>query len=90
MTSGPQVNVSQPLEQLRSAALRNPGTSMNDQVLVEPELVTGARFDGQSDPRVPTHIADLAVLGQVPGHEFVTVEANPNDRDLRTPVGVRS
>ena len=61
--------------------------SMNDQVLVEPELVTGAGFDGQSDPRVPTHIADLAVLGQVPGHDFVTVEANPHDRDLRTPVG---
>ena len=60
---------------------------MNDQVLVEPEPVTGARFDGQSDPRVPTHIADLAVLGQVPGHDFVTVETNPNDRDLRTPVG---
>src|SRR6478736_404128 len=60
---------------------------MNDQVLDEPELVTGASFDRQSDPRVPTDVADLAVLGQVPGHDFVTVEADPNDRDLRTPVG---
>jgi hypothetical protein len=60
---------------------------MNDQVLADPEPVTGVCFDGQSDPPVPTHIAEFAVLGQVSGHDFVTVEANPNDRDLRTSVG---
>ncbi len=81
--------MSELLEQSRCAAFRDTGTPVDDQILDESSLVEGPSLDGQSDPRVATNVADLLALCQVRREEFVAVEADPHDRNLRTAVGVQ-
>lgn len=81
-----EVDMGQSLQQGRSAALGDVRATVDDEVLIEPEFVARARLDRERNPRITAYVADLAVLGQVSGHELLAFEPDPHDRYLGSPV----
>src|SRR5437763_9612760 len=62
---------------------------MDDDVLIEPHLVTGTCLHGNSHSGVSTDVPDLAVFGQVRRDKFIAVQPDPDDRHLRTTVRLK-
>src|SRR5215210_2902500 len=60
---GAEVDVSEPLEQLRSSALRDARPSVDDEVLLEPGRVDPGSFEGERDSRIAAHVAELLLTG---------------------------
>lgn len=85
---GSQIDASQLLKEVSRATLSNAGSAVDDDVLVEPHLVARARLNGNSHPRIPTDVPDLAVFGQVRRDKFVAVQPDPDDRHLRPTIGL--
>lgn len=85
--SRPDICLSQSLEQLRRSALGDPGHPMDHAGVPHPDLVRRLGFQGQDDAWIATHVAKFALPAvQMGGHEFITVQTHPDDRDLGRPV----
>ena len=85
---GAEISASKLLKQLRSAALRDPPTAMDDDVFVEADLISCSGLNGQRDARITADVPNLPVLGQVSGNDLVAVQADPDDRDLRPSIRI--
>jgi hypothetical protein len=83
---GPKVRVSEPLEKSRSAPFGDTSYPVDDEILDKAALVVAARLERQGNPMVVADVADLAAIPQVSGDNFVTIEADPDDRNLRAAV----
>lgn len=83
---GTKVGASKLLEQFRRTALGDPGTAMHDDVLIESDRVACAGLDGQRDSRVAANVSDLPVLRQVGGDDLIAIQADPDNRDLRSSI----
>jgi len=83
---GAKIDAGKLLKQFRSAPLRDSTAAMNDDVLIEANLVAGAGLNGQCDARVTANVSNLPVLRQVRGDDLIAVQADPDDRDLRSSV----
>src|ERR1700759_3670622 len=59
---------------------------MDDDVLIEAKLVARSGLNGHRDARVTADVSNLPVLRQVRGDDLVSVQADPDDRDLRSSV----
>jgi len=75
-TPGPEVGVSEFLQKLRGPSLGDAGSAVDDQVLVQAHGVALVGFDGQRDPGVVADVAYLAVLGKMPCHDLIAVQAH--------------
>ena len=87
-TSGPTYTLRQPLQQLRRASLRDPGTAVEDDVVPHAELVGARCLQRERDGGVALHVADLAMPGEVARDDLVPLDADPDNRHLRAAVGV--
>ena len=72
------------LEELGSAALRDPGAAMHDEVLEQPWRLDLGSLDRERHARIAAHVPDLLLRPrQVGRDDLVAVEADPHARDLR-------
>ena len=62
---------------------------MDDEVLLQSWRTDARAFERHRDAWVAPDVPDFLVLGQVPGNEFIAVDADPNARHLRTTVPVQ-
>src|SRR5262249_48895101 len=83
-----EVGVSELLKELSSSSLGNARPAIYDEVLVEAHSVTRVGFDREGDAAVVAHIAHLAVLRKMGGHDLVAVKTDPHHGHLGTAVGV--
>jgi hypothetical protein len=59
---------------------------MDDDVLIEAHLIACASLNRQRDSRVPANVSDLSVLRQMGGDDLIALQADPDNRDLRSSV----
>ncbi len=83
---GAEIGASKLLKQFRGTSLRDSTAPMDDDVLIEANLVARAGLNGQCDARVTADVSNLPVLGQVRGDDLIAVQADPDDRHLRSSV----
>jgi len=83
---GAKIGAGKVLKQFRSAPLRDSTAAMDDDVLIEANLVARAGLNGQCDARVTADVSNLPVLRQVRGDDLIAVQADPDDRDLRSSI----
>jgi hypothetical protein len=80
-----EVGVGQTLQQGRCAPLSDSCRPVNDEILDQAPIVVGPCLERQSDAIVITDIVYFAAFRQMAGDDLVTVEADPDDRDLGLP-----
>jgi hypothetical protein len=83
----PKVGMSESLKKSGGSSFRDTGCAVDDQVLNESALIVPVRLERQDHPRVVTDVADLPSFGEVPGHDLVPIQADPDDRHLGTAIG---
>jgi hypothetical protein len=83
----PEVDVSELLEKCGGTSFRDTSSAVDDEVLNEPAFVMAVCLERQDNPRVLPDVADFASFGEVPSHDLVTIQADPDDRHLRTAIG---
>jgi hypothetical protein len=83
---GSQVDVREALEQLRCATLLNPGTAVDDEVLLQAGRVNTRALERERNTWVAADIDELLSLTQVPGDDVFPVESDPDAGDLRRTV----
>jgi hypothetical protein len=72
------------LQKFRRATFRDARRAMHNQVVAHPNRVCVGRFKGHDDARITIDIPQfLLSTAQMRGHQFVAIQPNPNDRDLR-------
>src|SRR5262245_28240761 len=81
-----QVDLSEPLQELRSTALLDPGVPADDEVLAKSELVVPGALHRDDDARVALDVLHLLVSRQVTAHDLVAVEPHPDAGHLRPSV----
>jgi hypothetical protein len=86
----PDVHLRKALEQLWRTSLGNPSPTMDDHVFVEADGALAPRRQRQHDARIAADIAQLLALTEVPADDLVALKTNPDDRHLRTSVGLHS
>jgi len=86
----PKVDVSKLLEKCGSTSFRDASSAVDDQVLNEPALIMGVCLERQDNPRVLSDVAHFSAFGEVPSYDLVTIQADPDDRHLRTAIGFQS
>jgi hypothetical protein len=84
---GAEVCLRQALEQVGATALGDSRAAVDDQVMLEAELVALLSLDRQGDARVALYVLDLPVARQVPAHDLVAVQANPEQLTCGDPSG---
>ena len=84
---GAEICPGQPLEQLGGAALGDTSATVDHEVLGKPDRVVRSSLDRQRDPRVPTHVPHLPVLGQMCRDDLVSVKADPSIDTCGRPSG---
>ena len=83
---GAEVGMRESLQELGGTALRDPGRAVHDEVLEQAPVVPRGGRHGQRDPRVPTEVPELALIGQRRDDDLVVLETDPRGGDLWTPV----
>jgi hypothetical protein len=83
----PQVGVSESLKQGWSSPFRDSGCAVDDEILHKSALVVAVRLERQDNSRVVADVSDLLTFGEVPSHDLVSIEADPDDRHLRGAIG---
>jgi len=62
---------------------------MDDNVLIEANLVARAGLNGQRDSRVTANVSDLPMLRQMGGDDLIAIQADPDNRDLRSSIWLK-
>src|SRR5215208_3825583 len=86
--AGAEIAVGQLLEELRRTALGDSRAPVDDQVLQEPRRLDLGAFDRERDALVTPNVPQLLLVTQVPGHDLVAVEPDPDAGNLRRAVPV--
>src|SRR5262249_38983854 len=83
------VDLRQAVEQIPYVlARRNGGPRPQHGVLVQDDAGHPWCIEGQDNPRVPLDVAQLDLPGHMTRNEIIAVQPDPDDGDLRAPVGV--
>ena len=86
-TSGPRYVCASRCEQLRAAALDDPGAAVHDEVLAQAHRVRLGALDRQRHARVAHDVVELAARAERGEDDVVALEADPDEADLRAAVG---
>lgn len=85
---GPEVDASEPLQQLCCAALGHPAGATHYQVLAEAHGVHDPGFKRQRDAVIASDVTQFLPVVQVSADDLVTVEPDPHDAQLGAAITV--
>src|ERR671918_1208691 len=77
-----EVGRRQPLEQLGTTALAEPGGAVHDEVVIQAGVATALGLDRQHHPGVACDVVELAPLAEVRAHDLVTLQPDPHGAEL--------
>jgi hypothetical protein len=89
LTSGAQVDVGKPLQQLGCATFDEPRPPVDDEVLLEPRRLDLGALDRQRHARIAGDVSELPLIPKVRRDDLVAVQSDPDAGDLRGAVGVQ-
>ena len=84
---GPDVGLGKVVKQLGRTALGDPGTTRDDEVVIQATRLP-AGLHGEDHARVSLDIFHLLVRAQMGAHDFLSLQAGPDDGDVRAAVGI--